>query len=350
MNVTCTGCPAKYSVPDEKVRGKKVRITCKHCGTNIIVDGTALEVTARAPAEPAGEAPSAMASLAASPPATDAPKPAASAASKPNEAVKPAAFESSFLVGFIDERQEQHTTSSVVELYASGKIDDETLVWKDGMADWLSPFDVPEIAVAMKAKGVSRRAPSFAFGSESSDEDATVIARSPFEKELEISRAAREPAPAQAAPEKAPDAAIRQSTPEIKPGASPLPATRTSAPELGSEPQAAKPVAARRAEQIVERRVGEVARDRARRGVALAHENRAVLIAVLERAEPEDVVLLNGAAGGKGVLLAVERRRRVRAVKGRRQALQAAVAEEERAGAVQLVRAALGDNVDDRRA
>ena len=41
MNVTCTGCPAKYAVPDEKVRGKKVRITCKHCGTNIVVDGTA---------------------------------------------------------------------------------------------------------------------------------------------------------------------------------------------------------------------------------------------------------------------------------------------------------------------
>src|SRR5438105_4820303 len=42
MNVACMACPAKYSVPDEKVRGKKVRITCKHCGTAIVVDGSAL--------------------------------------------------------------------------------------------------------------------------------------------------------------------------------------------------------------------------------------------------------------------------------------------------------------------
>ena len=48
MNVTCTGCPAKYAVPDEKVRGKKVRITCKHCGANIVVDGSALGSEARA--------------------------------------------------------------------------------------------------------------------------------------------------------------------------------------------------------------------------------------------------------------------------------------------------------------
>jgi predicted Zn finger-like uncharacterized protein len=39
--IACTKCPAEYSVPDAKIRGKKVRVTCKHCGTGIIVDGTA---------------------------------------------------------------------------------------------------------------------------------------------------------------------------------------------------------------------------------------------------------------------------------------------------------------------
>jgi predicted Zn finger-like uncharacterized protein len=37
--VACHACPSQYSVPDAKVRGKKVRITCKHCGASIIVDG-----------------------------------------------------------------------------------------------------------------------------------------------------------------------------------------------------------------------------------------------------------------------------------------------------------------------
>lgn len=40
MIIACTSCPAQYSVPDAKVQGKKVRVTCKHCGTGIVVDGT----------------------------------------------------------------------------------------------------------------------------------------------------------------------------------------------------------------------------------------------------------------------------------------------------------------------
>src|SRR5260221_11632131 len=42
MNIACSSCPAKYAVPDDKVRGRKVRITCKRCGAAIIVDGTSL--------------------------------------------------------------------------------------------------------------------------------------------------------------------------------------------------------------------------------------------------------------------------------------------------------------------
>ncbi|MET0792306.1 MAG: hypothetical protein ABW061_12360 [Polyangiaceae bacterium] len=47
-------------------------------------------------------------------------------------------------------------------------MDDEALVWKDGMADWLSPFDVPEVAAAMLGRGVTRKSSqadlSFAAG------------------------------------------------------------------------------------------------------------------------------------------------------------------------------------------
>ncbi len=49
MNVTCGACPAKYVIPDEKVRGRKVRIPCKHCGAAIIIDGTALAAEGLAP-------------------------------------------------------------------------------------------------------------------------------------------------------------------------------------------------------------------------------------------------------------------------------------------------------------
>lgn len=42
MIIACTSCPAQYSVPDAKVQGKKVRVTCKHCGAGIIVDATGM--------------------------------------------------------------------------------------------------------------------------------------------------------------------------------------------------------------------------------------------------------------------------------------------------------------------
>jgi predicted Zn finger-like uncharacterized protein len=37
--IVCQSCQAQYSVPDAKVQGRKVRVTCKHCGYGIIVDG-----------------------------------------------------------------------------------------------------------------------------------------------------------------------------------------------------------------------------------------------------------------------------------------------------------------------
>ena len=283
MNVTCTGCPAKYSVPDEKVRGKKVRITCKHCGTNIVVDGSALGASqsvlpstepAAAPTAVAAPAP-ATAAATATTAGRAAATPVAQSAAKPAAAAPALAAESTWLVGFVDDRQEQHTTSEVVDLYAAGKIDDETLVWKDGMDDWLSPFDVPEIGAVLKQRGVPRRAPSFALPS-SSDDEATVVGRSPFDDETVVSSAPSEsepPAkspimPASAARDVAPEikpsatalrpsfgeakpaAAMRQSTPEIQPAAvKPAAAIRQSTPEI--QP-ASKPSAARRTDKRAE--------------------------------------------------------------------------------------------------
>lgn len=50
MNVACPGCGTRYAVADDKVRGRRVRITCKHCSTPIVVDGT----TGRSDAAPSG--------------------------------------------------------------------------------------------------------------------------------------------------------------------------------------------------------------------------------------------------------------------------------------------------------
>src|SRR6185503_13537199 len=45
--IACTACPAQYSIADAKIRGRKVRITCKHCGAGIVVDATSASTAAR---------------------------------------------------------------------------------------------------------------------------------------------------------------------------------------------------------------------------------------------------------------------------------------------------------------
>jgi predicted Zn finger-like uncharacterized protein len=50
--IVCNSCSAQYSVSDAKVRGKLVRITCKHCTTAIVVDGRQMSETEVAPHKP----------------------------------------------------------------------------------------------------------------------------------------------------------------------------------------------------------------------------------------------------------------------------------------------------------
>ena len=52
MIIVCNSCSAQYSVSDAKVRGKLVRITCKHCTTAIVVDGRTMTETEVASQKP----------------------------------------------------------------------------------------------------------------------------------------------------------------------------------------------------------------------------------------------------------------------------------------------------------
>jgi predicted Zn finger-like uncharacterized protein len=109
MKVTCQSCQAKYTIADEKVRGKVAKIRCKKCGTTIIVDGN--DPTATAAAEP----------------------PASGAVT---DYTQQGANDEQWTVLVADGDQRTLTAAQVAELYASGTVGFETLVWRDGMADW----------------------------------------------------------------------------------------------------------------------------------------------------------------------------------------------------------------------
>jgi predicted Zn finger-like uncharacterized protein len=145
MNVACTACPAKYAVSDEKVRGKRARITCKHCGAHILVDGTLLGKVAPSLEPKAGaRSPRVVRNTLVFLPGPSAPE--------PERSVPPAA---SWLVAFSEQRQEQATTDEFVELYAKGSVDAETYVWREGMTDWKTCFEIPELSAALHASGHS---------------------------------------------------------------------------------------------------------------------------------------------------------------------------------------------------
>jgi predicted Zn finger-like uncharacterized protein len=51
MKITCQSCQARYTIADEKVAGKTVKIMCRKCGAAIVVSGANAPMTA-APATP----------------------------------------------------------------------------------------------------------------------------------------------------------------------------------------------------------------------------------------------------------------------------------------------------------
>jgi predicted Zn finger-like uncharacterized protein len=117
MKVSCQACGAKYTIADDKVRGRKVKIRCKSCGTPIVVDGQS-----ETPAVPAGSAPAAAPAPASAGPAI------------------------SWSVNLSDTDQRTMTTAEIVAGWKSGEVTSDAFVWKDGMGDWVAILESPDLA------------------------------------------------------------------------------------------------------------------------------------------------------------------------------------------------------------
>lgn len=120
MKIQCQSCQAKYTIADEKVLGKVVKIRCKKCSSTIVINGN--EQAASADAGGVG---------------TD----VFDYASGSNEP---------WTVNVADGDQRTMTIEELVAEYKAGVVNDETYCWKDGMADWLPLREVEQIASAVK--------------------------------------------------------------------------------------------------------------------------------------------------------------------------------------------------------
>ena len=128
MKIVCDACQAKYSIADEKIQGKAFKIRCKKCNHIIVVKPSG-EVAASAGAD----------KLRAAAPAAAAP--AAAAAGEPGV----------WHVVVNGEQVGPITEAEVREKLHQNQINAETLVWKEGFADWTALSSVPELA-ALQSK------------------------------------------------------------------------------------------------------------------------------------------------------------------------------------------------------
>ncbi len=114
MKIACQSCQAKYTIADEKVVGKIVKIRCKKCGATIVINGNDPEATNPLPAGEGG---------------------------------------SEWTVNVAEGDQRTMTSDDIVEAYQQGVITDDTYCWKDGMGDWLPLREIDELYQAASAGG-----------------------------------------------------------------------------------------------------------------------------------------------------------------------------------------------------
>jgi hypothetical protein len=126
--VSCPACGKSFSIADDayaqKIKGRVVSVKCKQCQTLIRVDGTRpLETSAAppvsAPADPA----------------------------------------LSFLVDTPGATDRELTALKIALEIRAGRMTESTLVWREGMAEWLEAGKVSEIASSLKPPGESTGSP-----------------------------------------------------------------------------------------------------------------------------------------------------------------------------------------------
>jgi predicted Zn finger-like uncharacterized protein len=119
MRIVCDSCSTKYSISDEKVRGKLFKFRCKNCSHVIIVRGDQEELSEEASLE-----------TGATPATTD----------------ESQAFADEWFYVRDGEQAGPVTAEEVAVLVAQREILADTYMWREGMEDWLHIGDIPELS------------------------------------------------------------------------------------------------------------------------------------------------------------------------------------------------------------
>ena len=139
MKIICQSCSAKYTIADEKVRGRTVKIRCKKCSSAIVVKGPE-----EAPPDQEEEEDDATRVY-----SGDGPMDSMAMSIPPQDA--------EWTVTFDDGEQRGGTLDELRAWYQAGTIHDETFVWRDGMDDWQSMSQTPELLDSLRSPSMAPR-------------------------------------------------------------------------------------------------------------------------------------------------------------------------------------------------
>ncbi len=120
MKIACQSCPAKYTIADDKVVGKIVKIRCKKCNATIVVNGNE----------------------------------AGAAADEGATALYQGSQDDVWTVNVAEGDQRTMSTAEVIDAHRAGVVNDETYLWKDGMDDWLPIREVDAFTGSLAASEI----------------------------------------------------------------------------------------------------------------------------------------------------------------------------------------------------
>ncbi len=138
FTVACQACGARFALPDDlyqrKFKDRLVTVRCKHCGSNISVDGVELA------SGPQHEIPMADIAIEHTPPVDMTPT------------VPLADASSDWTVSFDYDDDRELDRDQIARALERGEIDGNTIVWRDGMEDWLPINQVSALADLLSAR------------------------------------------------------------------------------------------------------------------------------------------------------------------------------------------------------
>jgi predicted Zn finger-like uncharacterized protein len=119
MKIVCEACQAKYSISDDKVRGKAFKIRCKKCSHIIVVRSGDGSSSAQLPVQPPASGGGAA-----------------------------GASENNWHIVVDGEQVGPLSVSDIRARLSRGEINGDSFIWREGMADWLKISNVPDFADA----------------------------------------------------------------------------------------------------------------------------------------------------------------------------------------------------------